>query len=131
MSALVDRSQADFEIEFFERVLHRAGDYVEVLAALAERLCEKGWYHRAVVIDERLALLRPRDPQMQYNRACTLARVGRADEALAALRSAVKNGFDDARFLLADDDLASLRERPEFRRLVTRLTREKHHAVTR
>jgi tetratricopeptide (TPR) repeat protein len=129
VSALVDRTQADFEIEFFERVLHRAGDYVEVLAALAERLCEKGWYHRAVVIDERLALLRPRDPATQYNRACSLARVGRADEALAALRSAIKNGFDDARFLLADDDLASLRDRPEFQRLVTRLTRDNRQAV--
>lgn len=121
LASLRGRGQADFEIEFFERILHRAGDFPEVLSALAERLCEKGWYQRAVVLDERLALLRPRDPAAHYNHACTLARLGRSDEALAALRSAIQRGFDDAEFLTSDRDLVSLHARPEFQRLVERL----------
>jgi hypothetical protein len=68
-----------------------------------------------------LALLRPRDPAAHYNHACTLARLGRSDEALAALRSAIQRGFDDAEFLTSDRDLVSLHARPEFQRLVERL----------
>lgn len=121
LCSLLRRSQADFEIELFARILHRGSDYPEVISALADRLCEKGWYHRAVVLDERLVQLRPHDPEAWYNFACSLTRVGRRAEALVALRSAVKNGFDDPSQLLADADLAPLRSEPEFVRLMKRL----------
>jgi hypothetical protein len=49
-----------------------------------------------------------------YNKGCLLAKGGRADEALAALRLAIRYDAslrEDAR---TDADLAALRERPDF-----------------
>jgi hypothetical protein len=49
-----------------------------------------------------------------YNKGCILAKSGRADEALAALRLAIRYDAtlrDDAR---TDADLAALRENPDF-----------------
>lgn len=58
-----------------------------------------------------------RDPgsvDARYNIACGLARLGRADEALAALQEAVGAGFHDADFAHKDPDLESIRTDPRF-----------------
>ena len=56
-----------------------------------------------------------------YNLACARARLGDAKPAMAALEAAVESGFSDAAHLRRDEDLASLRDREEFRRLVEHL----------
>lgn len=60
----------------------------------------------------------PDSPAHRYNLACALARQGKADAAMAALRRAVEAGYLDAEAIEEDDDLAGLRERDDFRRLV-------------
>lgn len=57
-------------------------------------------------------------PTAPYNLACLDAREGKADAAFRQLDRAVAAGFDDEATLGKDADLAPLRARPEFARIV-------------
>ena len=57
-------------------------------------------------------------PTAPYNLACLDAREGKPDAAFRQLDRAVAAGFDDEATLAKDTDLASLRARPEFARIV-------------
>jgi predicted esterase len=57
-------------------------------------------------------------PTAPYNLACLDAREGKADSAFRQLDRAIAAGFDDEATLARDTDLASLRSRPEFARIV-------------
>jgi hypothetical protein len=56
-----------------------------------------------------------------YNLACIAALTGRPDEAVEHLRSAHAVGFTDVAWMEEDGDLASLRERADFRALAARM----------
>jgi len=111
-------SQLDFDIDFFEKLLARNGDSVEVLRMLGELVAKKGDVRRALEIDQRLVALLPNDFLARYNLACSLALAGRPDEAIDSLSSAILLGYDDLAHLEVDPDLDSLRERPDFRALL-------------
>jgi hypothetical protein len=57
-------------------------------------------------------------PTSPYNLACLDAREGKPDAAFRQLDRAVAAGFDDEATLAKDSDLASLRARPEWGRIV-------------
>lgn len=63
------------------------------------------------------------NPEIQYNYACCLARLGKTDLALQALEHAARAGWIDARHTRQDDDLASLRDSDRFRKLLEQMTR--------
>jgi tetratricopeptide (TPR) repeat protein len=113
--------QLDFDIDFFERLLGRSPDHVEGLRVLGELFSRKGLLGRALEIDRRLVTLLPDDALARYNLACSLALVGRDDEALEHLAAAFRLGYDDVAHMEVDPDLASLRGRPEFRALLDRV----------
>lgn len=69
---------------------------------------------------EKALQLSPEDPGDHYNLACALARLGENEAALVALEKAVEWGFHDADHLLADNDLASLREQEAFAKIADR-----------
>lgn len=121
LATLRKRSQLDFEIEFFERILSRDPNQLEVLLNLGELFTQKGCHRRALQVDLRLAQLRPRCPTVMYNLACSHAQLKQASEALAALRQAVVLGYSDLDYLISDPDLESLRSHPEFNRIVADL----------
>ena len=100
--------QLDFDIEFFERILARKDDSVEVLRILAELVSKKGNLERAVDYDRRLVELQPEDFLARYNFACSLARAGRPDEAIDALSRAVLLGYDDLDHMESDPDFQAL-----------------------
>jgi tetratricopeptide (TPR) repeat protein len=110
--------QLDFDIEFFQRILARKQDSVEVLRILAELVSKKGDVARAVDYDRRLVELQPDDFLARYNLACSLARAGRADEAIDSLSRAILLGYDDIAHMEADPDLESLRHHPDFQALL-------------
>ena len=62
--------------------------------------------------------LLPDEPVWRYNLACAYARLGRRDEALAALEAAIELGFRKPRAIAADPDLAALKAERRFRELV-------------
>lgn len=106
--------QLDFDIDFFEKVLARTPESVEVLRVLAELVSRKGMVGRAVDLDRRLVGLLPDDFLARYNLACSLARAGRADEAIDALSRAILLGYDDLDHMESDPDLESIRLHPDF-----------------
>lgn len=121
LATLRKRSQLDFEIEFFERILSRDPNQIEVLMNLGELFTKKGCHRRALQVDLRLAQLRPRCATVMYNLACSHALLKHESDALAALRQAVALGYSDLDYLINDPDLSSLRAHPEFSRLIADL----------
>jgi tetratricopeptide (TPR) repeat protein len=111
-------NQLDFDVDFFERLLARKGDSIEVLRILAELVSRKGIVKRAVDLDRRLVELMPDDFLARYNLACSLARAGRPDEAIDSLSRAILLGYDDLSHMETDPDLESLRDHPDFRALL-------------
>ena len=121
LGALRKRSQLDFEIEFFERIISRDPNYVEVLINLGDLFTQKGCHRRALQVDLRLAQLRPRSDTVMYNLACSHAVLNQKSEALEALRRAIALGYSDLDFLANDSDLAALHSHPEFQRILKHL----------
>jgi predicted Zn-dependent protease len=115
-----EQSQLDFDIEFFQRVLERQPDFVDVLRCQGQLLTRKGLHARALEVDRRLVELRPGDGVAHYNLACSLALGRRPGEAIAELERAFENGYDDFEYLEADSDLASIRDLPAYAELCRR-----------
>jgi tetratricopeptide (TPR) repeat protein len=111
-------NQLDFDIGFFERLLDRRGDAVDVLRVLAELVSRKGDVARAVDLDGRIVELLPDDFLARYNLACSLALAGRADEAIDSLSRAILLGYDDLTHMEDDPDLESLHGHPDFQALL-------------
>ena len=78
------------------------------------------------ILDELAALQKehPDAADLHYNRACTLVRLAKLDEAMAALGDATQAGWLDYAHLLRDNDLRPLRTRDDFQKLV-KLVQEK------
>ncbi|MDQ3169007.1 MAG: protein kinase [Acidobacteriota bacterium] len=62
-------------------------------------------------------MLRPNEPTVLYNAACTFCMLNKKGEAMDALIKAYKAGFTDAVWARRDPDLALLHDEAEFRRL--------------
>jgi tetratricopeptide (TPR) repeat protein len=114
----------DFEIGFYERILKRLPDSLDVLMALGNDYTERGLHEKGVKVDERLCDLRPTDPVVHYNLACSYSLVGQVDQAIAMLEHAVTLGYHDCAYLQRDPDLDTIRRDPRYQALVERVTRE-------
>lgn len=57
-------------------------------------------------------------PIWYYNYACALARMGKKEDAIQALEQAVVSGYNEAEHANEDNDLASLRDDPRFKKLM-------------
>ena len=53
-----------------------------------------------------------------YDKSCLLARMGRLNESVAALRKAFENGYRSFAHIEHDDDMDAIRELPEFKYLI-------------
>jgi Flp pilus assembly protein TadD len=116
-SKLSRRQQQDLDIEigFIEGVVQRDPHYVEALQILGDDYTRRGKFENGLRIDERLAELRPDDPTVLYNLACSYALTGQTHDALAALSKAIDQGYDDFKWLLKDPDLKRLRSLAAFK----------------
>ena len=124
MFAIAAFSQADdtrFEIEFFEELVSCDPCNEEALMILGNTYTRRGEYEKGLSIDRRLARLRPGDPTVYYNLACSYCLLRKLDEAFTALGRAISLGYRDARHMTKDPDLANLRSDPRFGTLLGRL----------
>lgn len=71
----------------------------------------EAWMDKVIALD-------PDDDGSLYDRACLYARMGRLDEAVAALRTAFENGYRAFGHISQDDDMDPVRDLPEFKALV-------------
>jgi len=108
------KKPVDFEIAFFEGLVERKPDYIDALIPLAEAYTRQGLYDKGLKIDRRLSILREKDPVVHYNLACSYALVGKKQEAIQALKSAIQLGYVDLKYMGQDPDLETLREDAEF-----------------
>ena len=118
----------EFEISFYEAILDRLPDSIDVLMALGNDYTRSGLYEKGLAVDRRLCELRARDPIIHYNLACSFALLGQAEEALKALEQAIEFGYHDFDYLQRDPDLESLRGDPRYAALVARASREEFTA---
>lgn len=113
-----------FEIRFYEKLLHRRPNFVEALISLGDAYNRKGFYRESLEVDRKLAKLRPDNPTIHYNLACSLSLLGEYKQALKELKKAVLLGYDDFAYLLEDSDLKDLRKTPEFKSFLENIKRK-------
>ena len=113
-------NQLDFDIDFYEKLLAKNGESLEVLRILAELVSKKGVMSRAIELDTKIVELLPEDFLARYNLACSLARAGKSDEAIDSLSQSILLGYDDLAHMDVDPDLDSLRDLPDFQALLGR-----------
>lgn len=118
LGLLAERTQLDFELEFYGRVLAAVPDFADALRAQACNLTLKGRLKDGLAVDQQLVTARPDDPTAHYNLACRYALLKQRDKAFTALRKAVELGYRDFAFMQGDHDLDSIRKDPRFRKLV-------------
>ena len=104
------RSESDpqFEIPFYENILKDSPNFVEALMAVGDLYTKEGFYQKGLGVDEKLARLRPEDPVIQYNLACSHSLMNDVPKARKAMSSAFALGYDDLVHLEKDPDLLNL-----------------------
>jgi tetratricopeptide (TPR) repeat protein len=113
--------ELDVEIGFIEGVVRRAPDYVEALQILGDDYTKRGKYVAGLKVDQQLAELRPEDPMVHYNLACSFSLTGDIKKAVASLEKAIELGYRDFKWLGKDPDLVELRKSPFFKTLQARI----------
>ena len=116
----------DFEIKFYEGILKEQPDFIEALMALGDLYTKKGMIREGLAIDHRLLKLKPRDPIVLYNLACSYSLGGDIDQALSTMKSAVENGYDDFEYLFEDKDLENLKRDARFKQYMEVLIKKRN-----
>lgn len=111
----------DFEIKFYEQILKNRPDFIQVLIALGEAYTKKGSYREGLKVDKKLAKLKPHDPAVFYNLACSYSLLTMNKLAFDTLNKAIELGYNDFSHLLKDADLENLRNDKLYAELINRL----------
>lgn len=109
-----EKRNLDVEIGFIEGVVRRDPDFLEALQILGDDYTRRGRLDDGLKIDEQLARLRPEDPTVLYNLACSYSLLGHTDAAFAAIDRALLAGYKDFKWMTQDPDLELLRKHPGF-----------------
>lgn len=123
---------AEWEIRFYEDIIKRNPNYVEVLTLLGNLYTGRKLYTKGLEVDRRLASLRQDDPIVHYNLACSYALLNQPDEAFQALFRAIELGYSDVEHMEADSDLDKVRTDPRYTEALKRARRsaERHTPET-
>ena len=116
-----EKRDLDIEIGFLEGLVDRDPSYIDALQLLGDDYTKRGKYSAGLSIDQKLAVLRPDDPLVFYNLACSLCLSKAYDEAVEALERAIDLGYRDFRWLAEDPDLHDLRKQTVYRRIRAKL----------
>jgi tetratricopeptide (TPR) repeat protein len=109
-----EKRNLDVEISFIEGIVRRDPAYIEALQILGDDYTRRGRFVDGLKVDEQLAGLRPEDPTVLYNLACSYSLTGETELAFAALHRALAAGYSDFKWLAQDPDLENLRKHPDY-----------------
>jgi tetratricopeptide (TPR) repeat protein len=98
----------EFEKLFYEGIIQEAPDFIQALIQLGEIYTQLGEWQNGLEVDLRLKELRPRDPYVLYNLACSYSLLNQIDLAFNTIREAIVCGYDDFEHLSNDQDLGNL-----------------------
>jgi tetratricopeptide (TPR) repeat protein len=112
-----EKRDLDIEIGFLEGLVRRDPGYVDALQILGDDYTKRGKFTLGLKIDQRLAVLRPRDSLVYYNLACSYCLTGRQEDAAEALEQALDYGYRDFKWLAEDPDLVDLRDHDAYDRV--------------
>lgn len=116
-----EKRDLDIEIGFIERVVQRDPKYVEAWQVLGDDYTRRGRVVEGLQVDERLVQLRPEDPLVHYNLACSYSMTGQFEQAVDSLERALNLGYRDFRWLARDPDLENLRQHQLYRKIRAKL----------
>ncbi len=116
---MIPQEDLDFEISFYERLIEQNPDFVNALIALGDAYTRKGRYRDGLEIDRRLARLRPDDPIVYYNLACSYSLLKMSEECLEALKKSIQLGYRDFKFMEKDPDLQFIRKDNRYKELIS------------
>jgi tetratricopeptide (TPR) repeat protein len=116
-----EQRELDIKISFMEGVVKRDPGYVEALQVLGDDYTRRGRYVAGLKVDEQLSQLRPDDPLVQYNLACSYSLTGNFNQAVAALDKSLDLGYRDFKWLGQDPDLNDLRLHPLYKNIRAKL----------
>jgi len=107
-----------FEIEFYKKLVEQKPDYIEAIISLANAYTKEGEYKKGLELDKRLSKLKPADPIVFYNLACSYSILKQYSNAIKSLDKAIELGYDDVEYMLNDPDLDNIKKRQAFRNLL-------------
>lgn len=81
----------------------------------------QGMYEKGLLVDQKLSRLRPTDPLVHYNLACSYALLKNIDAAFEALEMAITVGYKDMYHLERDKDLVYLKEDDRYQKLIEKM----------
>ena len=102
------QTEEDFEINFYEGILQKNPEHVDTLTILGDLYTKKGWIEKGLAVDQRLLRLRPEDPYVLYNLACSYSLLNNIDQAFKIIKMAIAFGYKDFDYLRKDPDLVNL-----------------------
>ena len=105
-----DSRNLDVEIQFLEGLVRRDPSYVEALQLLGDDYTRRGKIAEGLRVDLQLKALRPEDPEVMFNLACSLALSGNLEAAADEVCRAILAGFRDFNWLRKESDFAVLRK---------------------
>jgi tetratricopeptide (TPR) repeat protein len=117
----------DFQIQFYEGILKQKGDFIQALIAVGDLYTQKGFYEQGLAVDQQLSHLRPEDPIILYNLACSYSLLNKIDEALITIQQAIAAGYENLTFLEQDSDLANLFQDEKFQRYFADIKKKMKH----
>jgi len=115
----------DIEIGFLEGLVSKDPGYFEALQLLADDYTRRGRISDGLRVDHQLKTLRPGDPEVLFNLACSLSLAGELEPAIDELLRALEAGYRDIDWMLKDPDLAAARKDPAFGKVRERVRRLK------
>lgn len=107
-----DLANADFEEILKQDTVARPGSCRQYALLFLDRNNEAiEWMDKIVASD-------PENNGPYYDKACLLSRMGKVDEAIAALRVAFEKGYRSFAHIANDDDMDAIRNHPDFIALI-------------
>jgi len=116
-----NKEDMDFEIQLFESILKERPNFTEAMMALGDLYTKKGLNEEGLRIDQKLFHLRPDDPIVLYNLACSYSLTNQIEEAFKTMKLAIEFGYNDMDYLLGDRDLDNLKKDHQFQKFLAEL----------